>query len=134
MSGLLQLVQDMNNHMIGYEKKGNVSPLTPGDSSSSAPSFRSPIENNFQPKSIMPRSWCNFCEEHHEETTYEVRKSSIDKIFGKRPEPTIVVLDFGETEDVMIINTKNKSYAPKGKYDPPHNSSSPSSSSSTAIV
>jgi hypothetical protein len=34
----------------------------------------------------------------------------------------------------MIINTRNKSYAPKGKYDPPHTSSSPSSSSPNSIV
>jgi hypothetical protein len=34
----------------------------------------------------------------------------------------------------MIINTRNKSYAPKGKYDPPHSSSSPSSSSPTATI
>jgi hypothetical protein len=34
----------------------------------------------------------------------------------------------------MIINTRNKSYAPKGKYDPPRNYSSPSSSSPAAIV
>jgi hypothetical protein len=82
----------------------------------------------------LPRSWCNFCEEHHEEATCEVRKSARDKIFGKRPETTIVVLDFAEPEDVMIINTRNKSYAPKGKYDPPRNSSSPSSSSPAATV
>jgi hypothetical protein len=82
----------------------------------------------------MPRSWCNFCEEHHEETTCEVRKSARDKIFGKRPETTIVVLDFAEPEDVMIINTRNKSYTPKGKYDPPRNSSSPSSSSPAATI
>jgi hypothetical protein len=124
----------MNNRMIAYERKGNVSPLTPGASSSSAPPFRNPIENNFQPKAILPRSWCNFCEEHHEEATCEVRKSARDKIFGKRPETTIVVLDFAEPEDVMIINTRNKSYAPKGKYDPPRNSSSPSSSSPAATV
>jgi hypothetical protein len=37
MSALLQLVQDMNNRMIAYERKGNVSPLTPGASSSFAP-------------------------------------------------------------------------------------------------
>jgi hypothetical protein len=37
MSTLLQLVQDMNNHMIAFERKGTVSPLTPGASSSSAP-------------------------------------------------------------------------------------------------
>jgi hypothetical protein len=34
----------------------------------------------------------------------------------------------------MIINTRNKSYAPKGKYDPPRNSSSPSSSSLATMV
>jgi hypothetical protein len=34
----------------------------------------------------------------------------------------------------MIINTRNKSYASKGKYDPPHTSSSPSSSSLVANV
>ena len=34
----------------------------------------------------------------------------------------------------MIINTRNKSYDPKGKFDPPHNSSSPSSTSPAVIV
>jgi hypothetical protein len=34
----------------------------------------------------------------------------------------------------MIINTRNKSYAPRGKYDPPRNSSSPSSSSPSTTV
>jgi hypothetical protein len=102
----------MNNRMIVYEQKGTVSPLTPGASSSSAPPFRNPIENNFQPKAILPRSWCNFCEEPHEEATCEVRKRAIDKIFGKRPETTIVVLDFTEPEDIMIINTRNNSHAP----------------------
>jgi hypothetical protein len=29
----------------------------------------------------------------------------------------------------MVINTRNKAYAPKGKFDPPRSSSSPSSSS-----
>jgi hypothetical protein len=82
----------------------------------------------------MPRSWCNFCEEHHEESTCEVKKSARDKIFGKRPETTIVVLDFVEPEDVMIINTRNKYYAPKSKYDPPHNCSNPISSSPAATV
>jgi hypothetical protein len=115
MFALLQLVQYMNNRMIAYERKGTVSPLNRGASSSSAHPFRNPIENNFQPKAILPRSWCNFCEEHHEEATCEVRKSARDKIFGKRPETTIDVLDFAEPEDVMIINTRNKSYAPKGK-------------------
>jgi hypothetical protein len=134
MSALLQLVQDMNNCMIMYERKGNVPSLTPRASSSFAPPFRNPIENNFHPKAIMPRSWCNFCEEHHEGTTCEVKKSAIDNIFGKISKTTIIVLDFAKPEDVMIINTKNKSYTPKGKYDPPHKFSSPSSSSPTATV
>jgi hypothetical protein len=33
----------------------------------------------------------------------------------------------------MVISTRNKAYAPKGKFDPPRSSSSPSSSSTTAI-
>jgi hypothetical protein len=82
----------------------------------------------------MPCSWCNFCEEHHEESTCEVKKSTRHKIFGKRPETTIVVLEFADLEDVMIINTRKKSYAHKSKYDPPHNSSSLSSSSPAATV
>jgi hypothetical protein len=31
----------------------------------------------------------------------------------------------------MVINTRNKAYAPKGKFDPPHSSSSSSSFSTT---
>jgi hypothetical protein len=122
----------MKNRMITFERKGIVSPLTPGASSSSAPHFRNPVENNFQPKAILPRSWCNFFEEHHEETTCEVKKSARDKIFGKRPEATIIVLDFVEPENVIIINTRNKAYVPKGKFDPPRSSSSPISSSIAA--
>jgi hypothetical protein len=101
--------------MISYERKGNVPSLTHVASSSSAPPFRNPNENNFQPKDTMPRSWCNFCEENHEESTCEVKKSSKDKIFGKKHETTIVVLESAEPKYVMIINTKNKSYAPKRK-------------------
>jgi hypothetical protein len=134
MSALLQLVQDMNNRMIAYEQKGVVSPLTPGASSSSVHLFKNLVENNFQPKVIFPRSWCNFCKEHHEETTCDVKKSVRNKIFVKRPKSIIDVLDFAEREDVMVINTRNKSYAPKGKFDPPHNTSSLSSSSPTATI
>jgi hypothetical protein len=66
----------------------------------------------------LPRSWCNFYEEQHEKATCEVRKSTRDNIFGKRPETIIDVLDFAKPKVVMIINTRNKSYAPKGKLDP----------------
>jgi hypothetical protein len=120
--------------MIVYDRKGNVPSLTPGASSSSSLSFRNSNDNKFQPKAIMPRSWCNFCEEHHEESSCEVKKSARDKIFGKRHETTIIVLYFAEPEDVMIINTMNKSYASKGKYDPPHTSSIPNSYSPASTV
>ena len=76
MSVLLQLVQDMNNRMIVYEQKLNVASLTPGASSYFSPPFKKLNENNFQSKTIMPHSWCNFCEEHHEESTCEVKKSA----------------------------------------------------------
>jgi hypothetical protein len=82
--------------MIAYEWKGNSPSLTPGASSSSATPFRNPNENNFHPKAIMPRIWCKFCEEHHEESKCEVKKSVRDKIFGKRLEATIVVLEFAD--------------------------------------
>jgi hypothetical protein len=42
---------------------------------------------------------------------------------------TIVVLDWVEPEDVMVVNTRNKSYTAKRKFDPPRTSSAPSSSS-----
>jgi hypothetical protein len=38
-----------------------------------------------------------------------------------------------ELEDVEIINTRNKSYASKGKYDPPCTSSIPSSSTQVVV-
>jgi hypothetical protein len=82
----------------------------------------------------MPHSWCEFCEEHHEESTCEVKKNAREKIFGKIPETTIAIVDFVEPKDVMIINTRNKSYAPQIKYDPSHTYSIPRSSSPTATV
>ena len=77
----------------------------------------------------MSRNWCNLCEENHEESMCEVKKNARDKIFGKRPDITINVLDWVEPEDVMIINTRNKYYIAKCKYDLPQTSSSPISSS-----
>jgi hypothetical protein len=40
-----------------------------------------------------------------------------------------LVLDWDEPEDVMVVNTRNKSYTSKRKFDPPRTSSAPSSSS-----
>jgi hypothetical protein len=80
----------------------------------------------------MSHSWCKFCEENHEESTCEVKKNARDKIFVKRPDTTIAVLDWVEPEDVMVINTRNKYYVAKGKYDLPHTSSTPCSSYQSA--
>jgi hypothetical protein len=38
---------------------------------------------SFQPKTILSRAWCNFCEENHEESTCELRKNARERIFGK---------------------------------------------------
>jgi hypothetical protein len=113
--------------MTYFEWKVTFNPLTPRASSSFSLPFRSLVKNNFQLKVILPQIWCNFCMEHHEETTCDIRKSASDKIFSKQPEATITVIDFAEPKYVMVINTKNKSYAPKGKFDPPYSSSNPSS-------
>jgi hypothetical protein len=77
----------------------------------------------------MTRTWCNFCEENHDENTYEVKINDRDKIFGKRSDTMIVFLDWAEPEDVMIVNTRKKSYTAKRKFDLPRTSSTPSSSS-----
>jgi hypothetical protein len=94
MYALLQLMQDMNTRMIAYEGKRSVSSPTPVTYSSSLVPFRNTKENYFQPKAIMYHSWCNFCEENHEEITCEVQKNARDKIFGKRPVTSIAVLDW----------------------------------------
>jgi hypothetical protein len=30
--------------------------------------------NNFQPKTIISRDWCNLCDDNHKESTCEVKK------------------------------------------------------------
>jgi len=74
----------------------------------------------------MSRSWCNFSEENHEESTCKVKKNARDNIFVKRLDITIIFLDWAEPNDVMVINTRNKYYISKEKYDPPRTSSTPS--------
>jgi hypothetical protein len=66
--------------------------------------------------------------------TCQVKKSARGNIFGKIPEATIIVLDFAKPEDVMVINTRNKAYTHKRKFDPPCSSSGPSSSSTIATL
>jgi hypothetical protein len=125
---IIQLMQDMNNRMIAYEWKGTSSSSSPRASSSSLTPFRNMNENTFQSKAVITHSWCNFCEENHDENTCEVKKNARDNIFGKRPDNTINVLDWVELEDVVLINTRNKSYTSKEKFDTPRTSSTPSSS------
>jgi hypothetical protein len=83
-------MQDINNRMIAYERK-IISPSSSiGDSSSSLAPFRNTDQIIVQPKAIMPLSWCNFCEENHDENTCELKRNVRDKIFGKRLHTTII--------------------------------------------
>jgi hypothetical protein len=126
MSTILQLMQDINNQMIYFERKG-ITPTATVETSTQA-ATRNFTNTNFHPKSILPRAWCNFCEEHHEESTCEIKKNVRDRIFGKKPDTTIVVLDWAPQDDVMVVNTINKSYANKGKVDSSKTTFSPSTS------
>jgi len=67
-------MQDMKNQMIAYEKRGTSIVVE----SSSHATFGNPNDNIFQPKVVMSRAWCNFCEENHDETTCEVKKNARD--------------------------------------------------------
>jgi hypothetical protein len=49
-------------------------------------------------------------------------------IFDKKLENTIVVLDWALEDDVMVVNTKNKSYSNKGKDNSSKNTFSPRTS------
>jgi hypothetical protein len=95
MSAILQLMQDMDNRMISYERKGITSSSSSVETSSQA-SFRNPNDIPFQPKYIMSRAWCNFCEENHDEGTCEVKRNVRDKIFGKNSDDIIVILDWAQ--------------------------------------
>ena len=125
---ILQLMQDMNNRMIAYEQKGISSSSSPRDSSSLAP-FRNTNERIFHPKAIMTHTWCSFCEENHDENTCKVNRNSRNNICGKGLDTTIIVLDWDEPEDVMVVNIRNKTYTSKRKFDTLRTSSTPSSSS-----
>jgi hypothetical protein len=87
MSIVLQLVQDMSNQMIAFERKGVTSTSSPAETSAQAAFRNQPNNfqpNNYPPKAILSRAWCNFCEDNHDESTCEVKKSARDQIFGKK--------------------------------------------------
>jgi hypothetical protein len=78
----------------------------------------------------MSSAWCNFCEENHDESTCEVKKNAKDRIFGKKLMLLLLFLDWAHQDDVMVVNTRNKSYPNKGKLiDPPRTTFAPSTSS-----
>jgi hypothetical protein len=91
MSTVLQLVQDMSNIMIYFERKGVTS--TSAETSTQA-ALRNQT-HSFQPKAILSRTWCNFCEENHDENTCEIKKNAREHIFGKIYDTTIVALRLG---------------------------------------
>lgn len=70
----------MNNIMISFERR--VSPLA----------VNSPLPSTSQPAPIslalvlflLNQTWCNFCDDHHDEKTCEVMKENKEKIFGKK--------------------------------------------------
>jgi len=68
-------MQDMNKWMIVYERKRITSTSILAKYSSHV-AFKNPNDSTFQPKAIMSRSKCNFCEEDNDETTCEVKRNA----------------------------------------------------------
>jgi hypothetical protein len=123
----------MSNQMIAYayERKGVTSTPTPTESSIQVVLTNHQNITLFQnkPKDILSRDCYDFFDDNHEESTCEVNKIAQEKIFGKNIETTIVSLDWAREEDVMIVNTRNKSYANKGNSGNPKTTFPPISSS-----
>jgi hypothetical protein len=122
----------MSNQMISFERKWVTSTSSQVETSTQA-AFRNQPKNfqpnNYPPKAILSRDWCNFCEDNHDESTYEVKKNARERIFGKKVDTIIVALYWDLEEDVMMVDTRNKSYENKGKGGPSKTTFSPSSSS-----
>jgi len=74
--------------MIVFLKKGVTSTSALADTSAQA-TFSNET-NNFHHKAILLRTWCNFCENSHDENTCEIKKSARDHIFGKIDDTNIV--------------------------------------------
>ena len=116
--------------MIGFEIKEVTSTSIPTETSAQAAFRNQPInfQYNIQPNAILSRIWCNFCDDNHDESTCEVKKIAREWIFGKKVDTTIVALYWAPEVDAMMVDTRNKSYARKGKGGPPKTTFSPSSS------
>jgi hypothetical protein len=103
MSIVLQLVHDMRNRLIGFERKEIASIFA---ETSTQYALRNQPQS-FQPKEIFSREKCNFCEENRDENTCEIRKNTREHIFRKIFDTTIVSLDWTPVEDVMMVDTQN---------------------------
>jgi hypothetical protein len=75
--------------MISFERKGFTYTSI---ETSTQDSLRNQPQS-FQPKETPSRSWCNFCEENHDENTCEVRRNMREHIFGKISNTKIVSLE-----------------------------------------
>lgn len=126
MTAVLQLMQDINNIMISFERRvapATINPSLP-PTTQPAPALpipSLPVHNSYAPISPSPisstpglyllnRRWCNFYDDYHEEKTYEVMKASKQRIFGKKQAYIVnkfVVnsLEF-EDEEVHVVNTR----------------------------
>jgi len=69
----------------------------------------------FQPKTILFCAWCNFCEENHEERTCELITYAREISFGKIVDSTIATLDWTLGNNIMMVDTRNRSYQNKTK-------------------
>jgi hypothetical protein len=76
ISTILQLVQDMSNRMISYERKVVTSTSSPVEFSTQVVLRNQPTNSLFhnQPNSILSRAWCNLRDNNHKESTCEVNK------------------------------------------------------------
>jgi hypothetical protein len=73
--------------MISYERKGITSNSSLVESSSSQAILRNqPTNSSYlnQPKAILSRAWCNFCDDNHEESTCEVKKKGTRENLWKK--------------------------------------------------
>jgi hypothetical protein len=71
--------------MISFERKGITTNSIPVESSSQVVLRNQPINSlpYNQPKAILSRAWCNFCDDNHEESTCEVKKKGTRKNLWK---------------------------------------------------
>jgi hypothetical protein len=78
MSTDFQLVQDMSNQMISYERKVITSNYSTTESSSQAILRNHPTNSSYlnKPKVILSRDWYNFCDDNHDESTSYINKKS----------------------------------------------------------